>query len=96
MTPHQLYQEKRRTVEQALSLIHSGDTVIGDVHLGDWGLQMGLVIEGLRERQPELPYFDENARPAPSVQDSRSDIPPKRADSGSRALRPPPPHGITA
>lgn len=37
-----------------------GDTVIGDVHLGDWGLQMGLVIEGLRERQPELPYFDEN------------------------------------
>lgn len=29
MTPHQLYQEKRRTVEQALSLIHSGDTVIG-------------------------------------------------------------------
>ena len=35
-----------------------GDTVIGDVHLGDWGLQMGLVIEGLRERQPELPYFD--------------------------------------
>lgn len=37
-----------------------GDTVIGDVHLGDWGLQMGLVIEGLRERQPELPYFDES------------------------------------
>ena len=35
-----------------------GDTVIGDVHLGDWGLQMGLVIEGLRERQPELPYFN--------------------------------------
>ena len=37
-----------------------GDTVIGDVHLGDWGLQMGLVIEGLRERQPELPYFNES------------------------------------
>ena len=36
-----------------------GDTVIGDVHLGDWGLQMGLVIEGLRDRQPGLPYFDE-------------------------------------
>lgn len=37
-----------------------GDTVIGDVHLGDWGLQMGLVIEGLRERQPDLPYFDDS------------------------------------
>ena len=37
-----------------------GNRVIGDVHLGDWGLQMGLVIEGLRERHPELPYFDES------------------------------------
>lgn len=37
-----------------------GNTVIGDVHLGDWGLQMGLVIEGLRERMPDLPYFDES------------------------------------
>ena len=31
---------------------------IGDVHLGDWGLQMGLIIEELRDRKPELPYFD--------------------------------------
>ncbi len=30
-----------------------------DVHLGDWGLQMGLIIEELHDRQPELPYFDE-------------------------------------
>lgn len=37
-----------------------GNKVIGDVHLGDWGLQMGLVIEGLRERQPDLPYFDDH------------------------------------
>ena len=37
-----------------------GDKVIGDVHLGDWGLQMGLIIEQLRDEQPELPYFDEN------------------------------------
>ena len=35
-----------------------GNTVIGDVHLGDWGLQMGLIIEGIRDKQPELPYFD--------------------------------------
>ena len=35
-----------------------GNNVIGDVHLGDWGLQMGLIIEGIREAQPELPYFD--------------------------------------
>ena len=37
-----------------------GNTVIGDIHLGDWGLQMGLIIAELRERQPELPYFDDD------------------------------------
>ncbi len=35
-----------------------GYHAIGDVHLGDWGLQMGLIIAELQERQPELPYFD--------------------------------------
>ncbi len=39
---------------------YAGHEVIGDVHLGDWGLQMGLVITGLQDRQPDLPYFDEN------------------------------------
>ena len=38
----------------------AGNKVIGDVHLGDWGLQMGLIIEELRDRKPELVYFDEN------------------------------------
>ena len=38
----------------------AGHNVIGDVHLGDLGLQMGLVMEGLRERAPELPYFDKS------------------------------------
>ena len=37
-----------------------GHHVIGDVHLGDWGLQMGLIIEELRDRQPDLVYFDES------------------------------------
>ena len=35
-----------------------GYNTIGDVHLGDWGLQMGLIIAELQERQPELCYFD--------------------------------------
>ncbi len=35
-----------------------GYNTIGDIHLGDWGLQMGLIIAELRERQPNLPYFD--------------------------------------
>ena len=37
-----------------------GHNVIGDVHLGDWGLQMGLIITELKERKPELVYFDES------------------------------------
>lgn len=37
-----------------------GHEVIGDVHLGDWGLQMGLIITELRKRQPDLPYFDDS------------------------------------
>ncbi|MGN0980084.1 MAG: arginine--tRNA ligase [Candidatus Avoscillospira sp.] len=35
-----------------------GNRVIGDIHMGDWGLQMGLIIEEVHERQPDLPYFD--------------------------------------
>ena len=37
-----------------------GNDVIGDVHLGDWGLQMGLIITELKVRKPELVYFDES------------------------------------
>ena len=37
-----------------------GHEMIGDVHLGDWGLQMGLIITELKERKPELIYFDES------------------------------------
>ena len=36
-----------------------GHNVIGDVHLGDWGLQMGLIITELKQRRPELVYFND-------------------------------------
>ncbi|MDD3402698.1 MAG: arginine--tRNA ligase [Hespellia sp.] len=36
-----------------------GHQVIGDIHLGDWGYQMGLIITELKKRKPELPYFEE-------------------------------------
>ncbi len=47
-------------IGESLKRIHKfmGYNTIGDVHLGDWGLQMGLIIAELRERQPGLPYFD--------------------------------------
>ena len=47
-------------IGEALKRMHKfmGYNTIGDVHLGDWGLQMGLIIAELHERQPELPYFD--------------------------------------
>ncbi len=41
-------------------LRYCGHEVIGDVHLGDWGLQMGLVITELKERKPDLVYFDDS------------------------------------
>ena len=37
-----------------------GHTMIGDVHLGDWGLQMGLIITELKVRKPELVYFQDD------------------------------------
>jgi len=47
-------------IGEALKRLHAfmGYDTIGDIHLGDWGLQMGLIIAELHERQPELPYFD--------------------------------------
>ncbi|MBI4396123.1 MAG: arginine--tRNA ligase [Elusimicrobia bacterium] len=35
-----------------------GEQVTGDIHLGDWGTQMGMLIDELKRRRPELPYFD--------------------------------------
>lgn len=37
-----------------------GHKMIGDVHLGDWGLQMGLIITELKKRQPDLVYFQKD------------------------------------
>ena len=39
---------------------YAGAEVIGDIHLGDWGLQMGLIIYELSLRKPELPYFQDD------------------------------------
>ncbi|MBI1364857.1 MAG: arginine--tRNA ligase [Alphaproteobacteria bacterium] len=44
-----------------------GDEAVGDIHLGDWGLQMGQLISELERRRPDLPYFQEGANgPFPS------------------------------
>ncbi len=39
---------------------YMGHQVVGDIHLGDWGQPMGLIMNELRIRKPELIYFDEN------------------------------------
>ena len=47
-------------IGESLKRLHRffGYHTIGDIHLGDWGLQMGLIIAELQERKPDLPYFD--------------------------------------
>ncbi len=47
-------------IGESLKRLYSffGYKAIGDIHLGDWGLQMGLIITELQERQPDLVYFD--------------------------------------
>ena len=52
--------ELRQRVVAKRLLRFRGHTVIGDVHLGDWGLQMGHLITELQDEEPELPYFDES------------------------------------
>lgn len=42
--------------------IFAGDEVVGDVHMGDWGLQMGMIISELEIRRPGLPYFDPGSK----------------------------------
>ena len=49
---------------------HFGNKVIGDIHMGDWGLQMGLIIAELQRRRPDLPYF------APDKTDGFPEEPP--------------------
>ena len=39
---------------------YAGHRVTGDIHLGDWGQPMGLIMNELKIRKPELVYFDEN------------------------------------
>lgn len=58
-----------------------GYKTIGDVHLGDWGLQIGMVISEVKRRNPNLPYFDENFKgeypsEAPFTIDELEDIYP--------------------
>jgi len=51
------------TIQRVLRFV--GDDVISDVHLGDWGTQMGMLIEAVRELDPSLPYFHENPEDVP-------------------------------
>lgn len=71
-----------------------GHKVIGDVHLGDWGLQIGMVISEVNRRHPELPYFGESfsceyPKEAPFTIDELEDIYPaasKLAKSDEKAM----------
>ena len=39
---------------------YMGHHIIGDIHLGDWGQPMGLIMNELHIRKPYLVYFDES------------------------------------
>ncbi len=59
-----------------------GDEVLSDVHLGDWGTQMGMLIEEIRKMYPDLPYFDpeftgEYPKESPVTVDELSEIYPR-------------------
>lgn len=54
------------TLQRVLRFL--GDDVTSDIHMGDWGLQMGHLITELEDERPELPYFDAaNTGPFPEV-----------------------------
>jgi arginyl-tRNA synthetase len=36
----------------------AGHAVTSDIHMGDWGKPMGMLISEIKLRQPQLPYFD--------------------------------------
>ncbi|WP_026873066.1 arginine--tRNA ligase [Inquilinus limosus] len=38
--------------------LFAGEEAIGDVHMGDWGTPMGMVISEIARRDPQQPYFD--------------------------------------
>ena len=40
----------------------AGHEVAGDIHMGDWGYQMGLIIASMEEESPDYPYFKEGAQ----------------------------------
>ena len=73
-----------------------GNHVIGDIHLGDWGLQMGLIMAQLQDEKPGLPYFDpdytgEYPAEAPfTISELERDLPRRqRPQQGGRSLRRP-------
>ena len=73
-----------------------GNHVIGDIHLGDWGLQMGLIMAQLQDEKPGLPYFDpdytgEYPAEAPFTISELERIYPRRQrpQQGGRSLRRP-------
>ncbi len=37
---------------------YAGYEALGDIHMGDWGLQMGQIISAFELEHPEWPYFD--------------------------------------
>ena len=66
-----------------------GNHMIGDVHLGDWGLQMGLIIEELKDRgQTEFTLSDlEEIYPAASAKAKETDETTGRLTPAAEAFK---------
>ena len=62
-----------------------GHEVAGDIHMGDWGYQMGLIIASMEEENPDLSYFTEEQCAPEEIPFTLSDLERIYPEASARA-----------